>query len=108
MYVLYIFPDRPRGGFRFTPIMSVVTGVVSALFIVACVVAGVLRLQCSRNESRRKRHKLEQRTRSASGSLCAQDKPASPSKLDPSGDSGGDSDEKNPDVIPQPVGGKGS
>ncbi|XP_046658942.1 nephrin-like [Homalodisca vitripennis] len=98
--------NRPRGEFRFTPIMSVVTGVVSALFIVACVVAAVLRLQCSRNEGRRKRHKLDQRTRSASGSLCAtSDKPVSPSKLDPSADSGGDSDEKNPDVIPQPVGG---
>lgn len=99
--------ERPRNSFRFTPIMSVVTGVVSALFIVACVVAAVLRLQCSRNEGRRKRHKyLEQRTRSTSGSISAPvDKPASPNKHDPSGDSGGDSDEKNPDIIPQPASG---
>lgn len=88
--------------------MSVVTGVVSALFIVACVVAAVLRLQCSRNEGRRKRHKyLEQRTRSTSGSISAPvDKPASPNKHDPSADSGGDSDEKNPDIIPQPASGE--
>lgn len=100
------FADRPRGGFRFTPFMSVVIGIVSALFIVACVVAAALRLQCSRNQGRRKRLKFDQRTRSTSGSLCAADKPPSPCKLDPQGDSGGDSDEKNPDVIPQPIGGK--
>ncbi|XP_075223884.1 nephrin-like, partial [Lycorma delicatula] len=98
--------ERPRNGFRFTPIMSVVIGVVSAMFLVACVVATVLRLQCSRNEGRRKRNKLEARARSTSGSLSGADKSSSSpiNKLDPGGDSGGDSDEKNPDIIPQPVG----
>lgn len=37
--------------------MSVVIGVVSALLIVALVVILVLRLQCTQNEGRRKRHK---------------------------------------------------
>lgn len=86
--------------------MSVVTGVVSALFIVACVVATVLRMQCSRNEGRQKRHKLDQRVRSASGSIAMPtEKPASPNKLENVPDSGGDSDDKNPDIIPQPIGG---
>lgn len=44
-------------GFRFTPMLSVVIGVVAALLIVALVVILVLRLQCTQNEGRRKRHK---------------------------------------------------
>lgn len=50
------FADNGRG-FRFTPMMSVLIGVVSALLIVALVVILVLRLQCTRNDGRRKRNK---------------------------------------------------
>ncbi|RZF47471.1 hypothetical protein LSTR_LSTR007398, partial [Laodelphax striatellus] len=98
--------ERPKQSFRFTPVMSVVVGVVSAMFLVACIVAVVLRVQSSRSEERRKRHKFDARVRSASGSLSGGDKSQSSpiNKLDPGGDSGGDSDEKNPDIIPQPMG----
>ncbi|KAG8235233.1 hypothetical protein J437_LFUL010383 [Ladona fulva] len=44
---LTVEKERPRPGFRFTPMMSVLVGVVSALFIVALVVSVVLRFQCS-------------------------------------------------------------
>lgn len=56
-YLFYFSLENHRSGFRFTPMMSVVIGVVSALLIVALVVILVLRLQCTQNEGRRKRHK---------------------------------------------------
>ena len=106
-------PERPRPGFRFTPMMSMLIGVVSALLILAVVVAIVLRLQCSRNEDRRKRHKSEvheQRgrgTASVGGGSGGDKGGSSPiNKLDPGGTESGDSDEKNPDIIPQPNNGK--
>ncbi|XP_044744412.1 nephrin-like isoform X1 [Coccinella septempunctata] len=101
--------DTQLASFRFTPMMSVLIGVVSALLIVALVVIVVLRVQCSQDD-RIKHNKnvapgvvsLEHR-----GSVCG---PAL-------GDKGGgspiskhesscgeyESDEKNPDIIPQPV-----
>ncbi|XP_023707814.1 synaptogenesis protein syg-2 isoform X4 [Cryptotermes secundus] len=101
--------ERPRPGFRFTPMMSVLIGVVSALLIVAVVVGIVLRLQCSHNEDRRKQHKAaahEQRNRGSSsggGGSGGEKGGNSPiNKLDPGGTESGDSDEKNPDIIPQP------
>jgi hypothetical protein len=93
--------------------MSMLIGVVSALLILAVVVAIVLRLQCSRNEDRRKRHKSEaheQRgrgTASGGGGSGGDKGGSSPiNKLDPGGTESGDSDEKNPDIIPQPTTGK--
>ncbi|XP_044729672.1 protein turtle-like [Chrysoperla carnea] len=86
--------DRPRNGFRFTPMMSVLIGVISALLIVALVVIIVLRFQCTQTADgrRNKRHKVQ---RNAGGSPI--------SKHDSSAGDGNESDEKNPDIIPQPV-----
>lgn len=106
-----MFPDHPRSGFKFTPMMSVLIGVVAALLIVALVVLLVLRLQCTQNEGRRKRHKA---TASSAGSLehggSTSDQRGSNDKVGGSpvskhDSSAGecDSDEKNPDIIPQPV-----
>lgn len=102
--------DHPRHGFKFTPMMSIMIGVVAALLIVALVVLLVLRLQCTNNDNRRKRQK--QNTGSA-GSLdhgSGSDHRGSNDKIGGSpvskhDSSGGecDSDEKNPDIIPQPV-----
>nr|CAD7194808.1 unnamed protein product [Timema douglasi] len=96
--------ERPRAGFRFTPMMSVLIGIVSALFIVAVVIVVVLRLQCSHNEDRRKRHKAAAAEARGTGSGGSGDKGSSSpiNKLDPGGTESGDSDEKNPDIIPQP------
>lgn len=55
--MLFFSTENHHTGFRFTPMMSVVIGVISALLIVALVVILVLRLQCSHNDGRRKRHK---------------------------------------------------
>ncbi|KAJ9581207.1 hypothetical protein L9F63_023612, partial [Diploptera punctata] len=98
--------ERPKSGFHFTPMMSVLIGVVSALLVVAVVVGVVLRIQCSHNEDRRKRHKAavhEQRGGSIGGGSTGDKGGNSPiNQLDPGGTESGDSDEKNPDIIPQP------
>lgn len=101
--------ERPHTGFRFTPMMTALIGVVSALLIVAVVVGIVLRLQCSNDEDHRKRRRAtsEERrgrgTNSESGDSGGDKGGSSPiNKLDPGGTDSGDSDEKNPDIIPQP------
>lgn len=91
--------------------MNMLIGVVAALLVLAVVVGVVLRLQCSRNEGRRKRHKAaaqDQRTTGSGGGGSGGEKSGSSpiNKLDPGGTESGDSDEKNPDVIPQPSTGK--
>lgn len=73
-----------------TPFMTVAAIIGGALLLVAAAIVLVLRLQCYR-VSRRKRHK------------SGQERSSSPvSKVDQGGSGSGDSDEKNPDVIPQP------
>ena len=113
--MLFSIAERPRSGFHFTPMMSVLIGVVSALLVVAVVVGVVLRIQCSHNEDRRKRHKAavhEQRGRvggSIGGGSGGDKGGSSPiNQLDPGGTESGDSDEKNPDIIPQPGTGNSS
>ncbi|CAG9835037.1 unnamed protein product, partial [Diabrotica balteata] len=99
------------GSFHFTPMMSILIGVVSALLIVALVVIMVLRMQCSHhNEIRLKGHKnsatavsrsnLEHR---GSGSLPTLSDKGGGSPISKHDSSAGecDSDEKNPDIIPQ-------
>lgn len=104
--------DNKRDTFRFTPMMSVLIGVVSALLIVALVVVVVLRLQCGRHDERRKRHKngvvststAEHRGSVSGPTLSDKTDFAGGSPISKHESSGGecDSDEKNPDIIPQP------
>ncbi|XP_022907185.1 neural cell adhesion molecule 2-like [Onthophagus taurus] len=97
-------------GFKFTPMTSVLIGIVSALIIVALVVIFVLRVQCNRNDGRRKRQKngvvstsnLEHRG-SISGPTYSDKTGGSPISKHESSGGECDSDEKNPDIIPQPV-----
>ncbi|KAJ8873987.1 hypothetical protein PR048_024827 [Dryococelus australis] len=101
--------ERPKSRFWFTPMMSVLIGIFAALIIVAAVIVVVLRLQCSRNEDRRKRHKAaaaEQRCGGSSGSSGDKGGSSPINKLDPGGNESGDSDDKNPDIIPQPCSGE--
>ncbi|XP_056646735.1 hemicentin-1-like [Diorhabda sublineata] len=99
------------GSFHFTPMMSILIGVVSALLIVALVVIMVLRMQCTHhNDIRLKGHKnivvavsrsnLEHR---GSGSLPTLSDKGGGSPISKHDSSAGecDSDEKNPDIIPQ-------
>lgn len=51
------FSETNRTAFRFTPMTSVLIGVISALLIVVLVIILVLRLQCSHSQGRRKRQK---------------------------------------------------
>lgn len=81
--------------FRMTPLMTVAAIVGGALLLVVASILLVLRLQCTAG-GRRKRRKSSQE---AVGS------PAN--KLDQSGCDSADSDEKNPDIIPQPDTGTG-
>ncbi|XP_066262553.1 nephrin-like isoform X2 [Euwallacea similis] len=106
--------DSHRSPFRFTPLMSIIIGVVSALLIVFLVVILVLRLQCTQGgDHRRKqqqRHKnatvtggsLEHRG-SGSGATLSDKGGGSPISKHDSSAGECDSDEKNPDIIPQPI-----
>lgn len=103
--VFFLLPDRPRAIIRFTPLLSIIVGIISTLVIVALVVIVVLRLQCARNRPR-KTHKIRNGASSEgsiSGTISSDKGNTSPiSKHDSSGGDGNDSDEKNPDIIPQP------
>ncbi|KAK6638617.1 hypothetical protein RUM43_006884 [Polyplax serrata] len=82
--------ERRKSVMEMTPLITIAGIIGGALLLMALAIALVLRLQCYR-ANRRKRHK------------SGQDSTSSPvSKLDQSGCASGDSDEKNPDVIPQP------
>ncbi|KAK9743685.1 hypothetical protein QE152_g8456 [Popillia japonica] len=102
--------DNKRDTFRFTPMMSVLIGVASALVIVALVVVVVLRLQCGRHDERRKRHKngvvstsTTEHRGSVSGPTLSDKTGGSPISKHESSGGECDSDEKNPDIIPQPT-----
>lgn len=102
--------DHPRSGFKFTPMMSVLIGVASALLIVALVVLVVLRFQCTHGDGHRKRHKANassvgslERRGSMSGPASSDKAGGSPISKHESSAGECDSDEKNPDIIPQPV-----
>ncbi|BES99165.1 CD80-like C2-set immunoglobulin domain [Nesidiocoris tenuis] len=82
-------PERSRGVFRMTPVMTVVVGVVSSLFLVACLVAAVLRLQCSRDDDPLRRA-LKPDTPPALKTPGSSPKCDMPPESD------------NPDIIPQP------
>ncbi|XP_065168028.1 nephrin isoform X3 [Atheta coriaria] len=102
--------ESHKAGFKFTPMMSVLIGIVSALFIVSLVVVLVLRLQCTQNEGRRKRHKngvvtsgSGEHRGSTSGPTLSDKGGGSPISKHDSSAGECDSDEKNPDIIPQPA-----
>ncbi|XP_018319740.1 hemicentin-1-like [Agrilus planipennis] len=103
-----------RSGLRITPFISVVIGVVSALFIVSLVVILILRLRCP-NKGQRKRQK---NAATAAVTAANGNSDLRGSTNDITDKSGGspiskhdssagecDSDEKNPDIIPQPIDG---
>lgn len=110
--------ERPRQHVRLTPMLSVMIGVVTALIIVAVIVMVVLRIQHThvedQNKSQMEDHakqtkampiQRELRFREGCSLLADEKHPSSPfRKLDTSGDLS-ESDEKNPDIIPQQIAG---
>ncbi|VEN57612.1 unnamed protein product [Callosobruchus maculatus] len=99
---------------RFNPTLSVLIGIVSALTIVATIVGLVLRMQCIRKrDDYKKRRKVQERGASSqsmgeegrrgSGQFSDQEG-GSPTSKHESSTGEYDSDEKNPDIIPQPLG----
>lgn len=111
-----VVAERPRQHDNLTPMLSVTIGVVMALIIVAVIVMVVLRIQHShveeQNKSQMEDHakqtkavpiQRELRFREGCSLLADEKHPSSPfRKLDASGDLS-ESDEKNPDIIPQQI-----
>ncbi|XP_071641585.1 neural cell adhesion molecule 2 isoform X2 [Temnothorax longispinosus] len=115
--VYHIIPaERPRQHDNLTPMLSVTIGVVMALIIVAIIVMVVLRVQHThveeQNKSQMEDHakqtkavpiQRELRFREGCSLLADEKHPSSPfRKLETSGDLS-ESDEKNPDIIPQQI-----
>ncbi|XP_048510845.1 neural cell adhesion molecule 2 isoform X2 [Athalia rosae] len=110
--------DRPQQHIKLTPMLSVMIGVVAALVIVAIVVMIVLRIQHSTVENDGKSHtevyakanksvsiQRELRLRDGNSLLTDEKHSGSPfRKLDSAGEFC-DSDDKNPDIIPQQISG---
>ncbi|EGI66221.1 Protein turtle-like protein A [Acromyrmex echinatior] len=108
--------ERPRQHDNLTPMLSVTIGVVMALIIVAVIVMVVLRIQHThveeQNKSQMEDHakqtkavpiQRELRFREGCSLLADEKHPSSPfRKLETSGDLS-ESDEKNPDIIPQQI-----
>ncbi|XP_024886756.1 neural cell adhesion molecule 2-like [Temnothorax curvispinosus] len=108
--------ERPRQHDNLTPMLSVTIGVVMALIIVAIIVMVVLRVQHThveeQNKSQMEDHakqtkavpiQRELRFREGCSLLADEKHPSSPfRKLETSGDLS-ESDEKNPDIIPQQI-----
>ncbi|XP_055324788.1 protein turtle [Sitodiplosis mosellana] len=91
--------ERPRAPIALTPMLSVVIGLSAALVIGALAIIVVLRLPCGgRRRSRFKRKELSQGTTTGEGSPGPSDKSIGSRELD-----GNESDEKNPDIIPDTV-----
>lgn len=91
--------ERPRAPIALTPMLSVVIGLSAAIVIGALAIIVVLRLPCGgRRRSRFKRKELSQGTTTGEGSPGPSDKSIGSRELD-----GNESDEKNPDIIPDTV-----
>lgn len=112
----FSFIERPRQPIKLIPMLSVIIAVVAALVIVAVIVMVLMKLQHSHGDDQSKPHvenhekvtknipiQRELRFREGSNVITDEKYPTSPfRKLDPNGDVS-ESDEKNPDIIPQQI-----
>lgn len=91
--------ERPRAPLALTPMLSIAIGLAAALVIGALAIIVVLRVPCgNRRRNRLKRKELSQGTTSGEGSPGPSDKSLGSREID-----GNESDEKNPDIIPDTV-----
>lgn len=84
--------ERPRSPLALTPMLSVVIGLAAAIVIGGLAIILALRVPCG---TRRKRKEITQGTTTGEGSPGPSDKSIGSKELD-----GNESDEKNPDIIP--------
>ncbi|CAO1431490.1 unnamed protein product [Diamesa hyperborea] len=85
--------QRPRSSLPLTPMLSIAIGIAAALLIGSCAVILALRFPCGR---RRRRKDAHQNTTVRVASPGPSDKSVNSKDYD-----GNESDEKNPDVIPE-------
>jgi hypothetical protein len=87
--------ERPRTGFSFSPLITLAIGIGGAILIGSCIVMLIVRVVCGKR-NRRKDHHQNTTVRVAS--------PGPSIKSVGSRDyDGNESDEKNPDVIPETI-----
>ena len=86
------FTERPRSPLALTPMLSVVIGLAAAIVIGGLAIILALRIPCG---TRRKRKEITHGTTTCEGSPGPSDKSIGSKEID-----GNESDEKNPDIIP--------
>ncbi len=84
--------ERPRSVLALTPMLSVVIGLAAAIVIGGLAIILALRVPCGK---RRKRKEITQGNITGEGSPGPSDKSIGSKEID-----GNESDEKNPDIIP--------
>lgn len=84
--------ERPRSPLALTPMLSIVIGLAAAIVIGGLAIILALRVPCG---TRRKRKEINQGTTACEGSPGPSDKSIGSKEID-----GNESDEKNPDIIP--------
>lgn len=88
--------ERPRAALSVTPMLSIAIGLAAALVIGSCAIVIALRFPCGGNKRSRKDNAHNTSVRAASPGPS--DKSAASKEFD-----GNESDEKNPDVIPDTI-----
>lgn len=93
----YAFTDRPRSPLALTPMLSVVIGLTAAIIIGGLAIIIALRLPCGSRRKRKDMASVHQGglASDSGGSPGASIKSFGSKELD-----GNESDEKNPDIIP--------
>lgn len=89
---MHCIAERPRSPLALTPMLSVVIGLAAAIVIGGLAIILALRVPCG---ARRKRKEITQGTTACEGSPGPSDKSIGSKEID-----GNESDEKNPDIIP--------
>lgn len=99
IYFLKIFPtEKPQAAFLFSPVMSLTIGLTLAVMVAGLAIVLALRIPCKSSGRRRRRKEFANDNASRDGSPGASDKSSGSKEMD-----GNESDEKNPDIIPETV-----
>ena len=88
-------PERPRSSFSLSPLIAIAIGIGGAILIGSCVVMLILRIVCGK---RNRRKDVHQNTTVRVASPGPSIKSVGSREYD-----GNESDEKNPDVIPETI-----